>query len=95
MIPVHPIDPGETTELTIPMISPGETGCFSGQWRLANISNNFFGGKFLLLMTLGTVHMRMIILTNSAKKLEKKLTPLPEFHILWKNVEIFEVDVWF
>ena len=44
VIPVHPIDPGETTDLTIPMMSPSQTGCYRGQWRLANISNNFFGG---------------------------------------------------
>ena len=44
VIPVHPIDPGEMTDLTIPMMSPSQTGCYRGQWRLANISNNFFGG---------------------------------------------------
>ena len=45
VIPVHPIDPGETTDLTIPMMTPNQAGCFRGQWRLANISNNFFGGE--------------------------------------------------
>jgi len=50
VIPVHPIDPGETTDLTIPMMSPSQTGCYRGQWRLANISNNFFGDPLYVIL---------------------------------------------
>ncbi|XP_065070523.1 protein ILRUN-like [Rhopilema esculentum] len=50
VIPVHPIDPGTTTDLTIPMMSPMDTGCFRGQWRLADISNNFFGDPLYVII---------------------------------------------
>eukprot|EP00794_Sanderia_malayensis_P018053 gene18053-19862_t len=70
VIPVHPIEPGETSELSIPMISPPETGLFAGEWRLANISNNFFGDP--LTVTLSVEQEGVLNLTQQMSVLGRE-----------------------
>lgn len=45
-IPVPPLAPKETTELSVTLKSPAETGVHQSKWRMMTSNGVYFGGKF-------------------------------------------------
>ena len=52
MVNVKPLQPGESADVSVNMISPGKTGIFQGQWRLCTPTGQYFGGENLEKNTL-------------------------------------------
>jgi len=43
-VPVMPLNPGETTDISVDMSSPIEPGMYESKWRMATSYGAFFGG---------------------------------------------------
>ncbi len=43
---VDPLIPGQTADVSVEMVSPGQTGMYQGQWRMSTPTGMFFGGKY-------------------------------------------------
>ncbi|CAL4160420.1 unnamed protein product, partial [Meganyctiphanes norvegica] len=43
MVSVQPIPAGETSDISIEMLSPTETGIYSSKWRMCTATGNYFG----------------------------------------------------
>ena len=44
ILPVTQLNPGESVDISIPMVSPSELGIYESQWRLINSDGNYIGG---------------------------------------------------
>lgn len=52
IIPVQPINPGETCILTAQLTSPSELGSFQTKWRLYTAIGTHFGGNNIFVLFL-------------------------------------------
>lgn len=49
-IPVRPVGPGCTIDLSVDMISPEQPGIYESKWRMSTTSGSYFGGLFVLTL---------------------------------------------
>lgn len=45
IVHVESLDPNQTTDVSVEMVSPQEPGIYQGQWRMSTLIGEFFGGK--------------------------------------------------
>jgi hypothetical protein len=45
-IPVEPVSPGCTIDLSVDMVSPEQPGIYESKWRMSTFSGSYFGGLF-------------------------------------------------
>ena len=46
-MPLPSLESGQVTEVRVSMVSPPESGIFSGQWRMKTAAGNICGGLYL------------------------------------------------
>ena len=46
------LESGEVTEVRVSMVSPPESGIFSGQWRMKTAAGNICGGLYIFMSLL-------------------------------------------
>jgi len=49
-IPVEPVSPGCTIDLSVDMVSPEQPGIYESKWRMSTFSGSYFGGLFFLTL---------------------------------------------
>jgi hypothetical protein len=49
-IPVRPVGPGCTVDLSVDMVSPEQPGIYESKWRMSTPSGSYFGGVILLTL---------------------------------------------
>jgi hypothetical protein len=52
-IPLPAVAPGQTADVTVPMVAPGAPGTYRGDWQMTNPSGQPFGPKVWVLVTVG------------------------------------------
>lgn len=53
-VEVDPVEPGQQTEVTVPMEAPGDAGRYQGVWRMRT-ADGFFGGNLTVVIQAGEV----------------------------------------
>lgn len=53
-VEVDPVEPGQKTEVTVPMEAPGDAGRYQGVWRMRT-ADGFFGGNLTVVIQAGEV----------------------------------------
>lgn len=54
-VPVAPLPPGTSTEISLQMTSPAQPGVYQSKWRMITPSGSYFGGIYLFLHTLSWI----------------------------------------
>lgn len=59
------LEPLEVTEVRVSMVSPPESGIFSGQWRMKTAAGNICGGLWLFLSRICFIIQNALVFINS------------------------------
>ena len=67
MVNVKPLEPGETTDVSVNMMSPSKIGIFQGQWRMCTTVGQYFGGTVQKLCSSCVRYYTLLPLTFAVK----------------------------